>query len=597
MDSIVEYLIKSALALISFYLLYWMLMRRSTHFGLNRLILATSLIASLILPLIKIDLTPEVVSTNMPVMSIDLKNVVQIVSKPEPAWGIREIVLLIYFSGLAITLFRLVYQAIYIHVITKMSRTITRGNHTIVLVDKDITPFAYFSKIFIPASKIDEASFESILAHEKSHLSQYHFIDLFIIELVTIIQWFNPIVWLYERSLKEVHEYMADDEVLKQGVPKGNYQALLVNQALGGPVFTISHQFNQSLILKRIIMMTKMKSPQLAKAKALLFIPLAAMLLMAFSNPEPIVNPVVEKVQSLTQQITDARLLPENLIAQNVSANEKGSIIIKGKVIDASTNKPIKGVNIIVQGTTSGTTSDENGAFEIKADGSSIFLVFSHISYTTSFIKYKSDNNIAVIKLNKGPHDLSAVTVNTGGNMQELDIKPYPYVLVDGVAVDEETFKALDANKIESVNILKDESATAVYGEKGKNGVILVVTKKENSKEEPKTTENKKSNTNEVFTIVEEMPAFPGGESERARFFAKNIRVPAESVEGTVYVSFIVKANGSVANAKILRGMGKYYDEEVLRVINLMPKWLPGTQNGQAVDVLFNLPVKFEKKK
>ncbi len=208
MDNIVEYLIKSGIALSVFYLFYWLLMRKSTHFGLNRLTLAASIIGSLLLPLIKINLTPEVVASSIPVMSIDLTNVVNIVSKPEPAWGIREIVLLIYFSGFVITLFRLIYQSFYIHVIAKMSRTITKGKHTIVLVEKEITPFAYFSKIFIPASKIQETSFESILAHEKSHLRQYHFLDLFLIEIVTIVQWFNPIVWLYERSMKEVHEYM-----------------------------------------------------------------------------------------------------------------------------------------------------------------------------------------------------------------------------------------------------------------------------------------------------------------------------------------------------------------------------------------------------
>ena len=90
MDNIVEYLIKSGIALSVFYLFYWLLMRKSTHFGLNRLTLATSLIASLVLPLIKIDLTPEVVAANIPVMSLDLTTVVQIVSKPEPAWGITR---------------------------------------------------------------------------------------------------------------------------------------------------------------------------------------------------------------------------------------------------------------------------------------------------------------------------------------------------------------------------------------------------------------------------------------------------------------------------------------------------------------------------
>ncbi len=596
MDNIVEYLIKSGIALSVFYLFYWLLMRKSTHFGLNRIILALSIIASLILPLFKINLAPEVVATSIPVMSIDLANVVRIVSKPEPAWGIREIVLLIYFTGLAITLFRLIYQSIYIHVIAKMSRTITKGKHTIVLVEKEITPFAYFSKIFIPASKMQETSFESILAHEKSHLSQYHFLDLFLIELVTIVQWFNPIVWLYERSLKEVHEYMADDEVLKQGVSKGNYQVLLVNQALGGPVFTISHQFNQSLILKRIVMMTKMKTPQLAKIKVLLFIPLTAVLLMAFSNPKPLLNPVVEKVGTLTQKIHNANLLTDNLTSQDPMVSEKDGILIKGKVIDGSTSKPIKGVNIIIEGTTKGTTSDVNGAFEIKADKSNVFLVFSHIGYTTLVNEFKSDNNAAIIKLDMGTHDLSTVSVVIPGDKKDLEIKPYPYVLVDGVPVDQETMKSLDPEKIESVSVLKDESATAAYGDKGKNGVILIVMKKGNPSEESKVTDNKNTSNKPIFTIVEELPSFPGGEIERSKFFSNNLRVPAESIEGTVYVSFIVKADGSIADAKILRGLGKNYDEEVLRVVNLMPKWLPGTQNGEAVAVKFNMPVKFDKK-
>ena len=592
MDNIVEYLIKSGIALSVFYLFYWLLMRKSTHFGLNRLTLAASIIASFLLPLIKINLSPEVIATAIPVVSIDLTQVVNIVSKPEPAWGIREIVLLIYFSGFVITLFRLIYQSFYIHVIAKMSRTITKGKHTIVLVEKEITPFAYFSKIFIPASKMEETSFESILAHEKSHLSQYHFLDLFLIEIVTIVQWFNPIVWLYERSMKEVHEYMADDEVLKKGVSKGNYQALLVNQALGGPVFTISHQFNQSLILKRIVMMTKMKSPKLAKAKALLFIPLTACLLMAFSNPEPLVKPVVEKVESLKQHINDGKLLPD-MTSQNSSALVKGSITIKGKVIDGSTSKPIEGVHIIVMKTTIGTTTDAKGDFEIKADGDLITLVFSYVGYTTTVQEFTSSSTTD-IKLYKSAIIIDEVTVSGNGEKQNLEIKPDPYVLIDGVPSESSAYKDLDPNTIESVNVLKNASATELYGEKGKNGVILIITKK-GSASGVKNPEVKKGDVSAVYTVVEDMPTFPGGQAKLTKFLSDNLKRPTEAVEGTVYASFIVNEDGSITEAKILRGIGKSYDEEVIRVINLMPKWIPGKQNGKAVATLFNIPVKFSK--
>jgi TonB family protein len=597
MDNIVEYLIKSGIALSVFYLLYWLLMRKSTHFGLNRLTLATSLIASLDLPLIQIDLTPEVVAANIPVMSMDLSTVVQIVSKPEPFWGIREIVLLIYFAGLSITLFRLIYQSFYIHVISKMSRTITKGRHTIVLVEKDITPFAYFSKIFIPASKMEETSFESILAHEKSHLSQYHFVDLFLIEIVTIIQWFNPIIWLYERSLKEVHEYMADDEVLKQGVSRGNYQALLVNQALGGPVFTISHQFNQSLILKRIVMMTKMKTPQLAKIKVLLFIPLTAVLLMAFSNPEPIVNPVVEKVQSITQQIANGKLLPD-FTSQNTSEKEKGTITIKGKVVEGSASKPLEGVSIIVHGTSIGTVSDANGDFEIAAEADTLQLEFTYVGYAYANKKFTSSGK-TVIHMLKGATVMNGITVSYPGEKENNEIKPYPYVLVDGVPTDEKTFKAIDPDRIESVSVLKGEQATTGYGDKGKNGVILIVMKKGNPAEEAKVAANPKSDGKPIFTIVEEMPSYPGGEVELNKFLSSNLSMPDDArkagIQGTVYATFLVKEDGTVTDAKIIRGIGKSCDNEVLRVINLMPKWYPGKQNGRSVAVQFNMPVNFEK--
>ncbi len=102
----------------------------------------------------------------------------------------------------------------------------------------------------------------------------------------------------------------------------------------------------------------------------------------------------------------------------------------------------------------------------------------------------------------------------------------------------------------------------------------------------------------EVFTIVEEMPAFPGGEAERNKFLAANIQYPQQATEngiqGTVYVSFVVDSKGNVTEVKILRGIGGGCDEEALRVVKMMPKWHPGKQNGKNVRVLFNMPIYFK---
>lgn len=102
----------------------------------------------------------------------------------------------------------------------------------------------------------------------------------------------------------------------------------------------------------------------------------------------------------------------------------------------------------------------------------------------------------------------------------------------------------------------------------------------------------------EVFTIVEEMPSFPGGEAERNKFLAENIQYPQQATEngiqGTVYVSFVVDSKGNVTDVKILRGIGGGCDEEALRVVKMMPKWHPGKQNGKQVRVLFNMPIYFK---
>jgi protein TonB len=101
-----------------------------------------------------------------------------------------------------------------------------------------------------------------------------------------------------------------------------------------------------------------------------------------------------------------------------------------------------------------------------------------------------------------------------------------------------------------------------------------------------------------VFTIVEEMPSFPGGESERNKFLAENIVYPQQATEngiqGTVYVSFVVDSKGNVTDVKLLRGIGGGCDEEALRVVKMMPKWHPGKQNGKQVRVLFNMPIYFK---
>ncbi len=101
----------------------------------------------------------------------------------------------------------------------------------------------------------------------------------------------------------------------------------------------------------------------------------------------------------------------------------------------------------------------------------------------------------------------------------------------------------------------------------------------------------------EAFVVVEEAPAFPGGDEARIKYFMENVKYPKEArdkgIQGTVYVNFVVEKDGSVTGVNLLRGIGGGCDEEAVRVVKDMPKWIPGKQRGEVVRVQFNIPVKF----
>ena len=101
----------------------------------------------------------------------------------------------------------------------------------------------------------------------------------------------------------------------------------------------------------------------------------------------------------------------------------------------------------------------------------------------------------------------------------------------------------------------------------------------------------------EIFTIVESMPEFPGGDEARMKFLLENIKYPQiareSGIQGVVYVTFVVEPDGSITNVKVIRGIGGGCDEEAVRVVKMMPKWIPGNQRGKPVRVQFNMPIKF----
>ncbi len=538
MVPILEYIVKSAVSLAVFYSFYWVFLRKDTHFVLNRVILISSLILAFILPLINLNIDqPEPV---IPTLNINFDEPVGAVSAISPAekagWSTWEFITLIYLAGAAFVLLRLVYQSIYMQALSRLSKSEKQSDFTLVYMKKDIIPFSYFNKIFIPESVSAENGLQSIIDHEKSHLRQMHFVDLFLVEVITIIQWFNPFAWLYERSVKEVHEYLADRSVLSRGYNQGNYQALLVNQAMGGPVFTIANQFNQSLIKKRIVMMTKMKSPRLAQLKSFLLLPVIAIILMAYNQPEK----AVEVLSSLNPE---ASLMPASTpspqpvnfqssttpsLKKRVSNVKAEQIKIVGKVVNSETGKDMPGVAIVIKGTTTGTITDDAGDFAILVPDKDAVLVFSSVGYNTQLIPVKNSDRMYV-------------------KMEESIVK---------------------------INL------------SGPNSLI--------AKDKPASFEKSPGDT---YVVIEELPSYPGGTDALKKFIAENLNYPADAkgkITGMVTVNFVIDKEGNIVNPKVSKSVYPSMDKEALRVVKLIKGWKPAMQNGKPVACKVSLPVIFK---
>ena len=166
-----------------------------------------------------------------------------------------------------------------------------------------------------------------------------------------------------------------------------------------------------------------------------------------------------------------------------------------------------------------------------------------------------------------------------------------PIVLLEGHRITYETFTRMDPDEIASITVLKDQPAVDQYGEEARNGVILITTKKGVEVFTP-VEQNP-----EYFDVVEQMPEFPGGAQALFGFVAKNIRYPKAAedagIQGRVIVTFVVMKDGSIGEVKVAKGVSPELDGEAVRCVKSMPKWKPGMQKGQAVNVKFTMPISF----
>jgi hypothetical protein len=283
MSDLLRHVLQSGVCLVFFYGAYCLFLKKETYFFLNRMYLLSSMLLAFVIPAIHL---PSPLLT-VPAGGWGASPVYPLTAAPRHIHG-GEIAMLVYLAGVLLFLARFLLHLAKLHRIVRQNGIRFEYDMRVVSVDREFSPFSFLNVVFFNDRNINADNLQRILAHERVHIQQHHSLDILLMELVIAIQWFNPFVWPYKKSLQETHEYLADEGVIAQGFSVTMYRLLVFEQHVGAGLFELANNFKQSQIKRRLTMMSKIKSKSAARLKLLLGLPLAMFLVLAFADPRPV---------------------------------------------------------------------------------------------------------------------------------------------------------------------------------------------------------------------------------------------------------------------------------------------------------------------
>mgnify|MGYP000784866482 FL=1 len=504
------YILKSSVCLVLFYLFFRLLLSKETFHRFNRMALLGVLFFSLLIPCIEVT-TRHQVEVQQAVLSIEqLLLMAELEATPANVGAVQEtsaiswvqIVLLVYLAGILFLACRNIYSLICLF------RLIHSGKHeklekgvTLVVHNQEIAPFSWMKYIVISRKDLEENGRE-ILIHEMAHIHHRHSVDLLVADICIFFQWFNPGAWLLKQELQNIHEYEADETVINEGVNAKEYQLLLIKKAVGTRLYSMANSFNHSKLKKRITMMLKEKSNPWARLKYLYVLPLAAIAVTAFARPEISekveeisavkVNDLAEIVETKSEENVVKELVDTTknkvvvvgyrtekkdsvltsgkkkvaISVQGISDEGKPLVIINGKesdreVVNALNPECIESVSVI------GPEKAIKVYGEKAKDGVMDIKLYSEKKFAPRKIEIEGINKTRLDALNSGAKSWGATFRSADGGK--------PLVIIDGKeATGDDPLANISPDRIRSISVLKDKTALAAYGDKGKNGVIEV---------------------------------------------------------------------------------------------------------------------------
>lgn len=413
------YLFKLSLSLALVYLFYRLLLRRLTFYNHNRWYLLGYSLLCFVIPFIDISSALE----QTPQFEKGFAGMIPVIDRlattkeevPQPGhWNWWNVLFNVVVSGVAIMLLRLAIQVYSFSRMRGKAKLVSADKVKFYQVDKNIIPFSFGNSIFVNQSLHSVDELREIVRHEFVHVKQKHSIDIIFAELLCILNWFNPFAWLIRNAIRQNLEFIADNRVLSNGMNPKEYQYLLL-KVMGNNQYSIVSPFNFSSLKNRIVMMNTMKTTRMHLTRFLFILPLLAVILLSFRSVRSKPDRPIEYERETTQSGIPT---PSPSVQQ---------------MIERDTTKPL----------------------QKKVSTLSAAPVKEEVPAST--------------EVN------TPVKIRVGGS----DTFPKPHIVVDGVDwPDNLDIDMINPEKIENVQVFKNTEALKKYGDKGKNGVIEVTTKK-----------------------------------------------------------------------------------------------------------------------
>ena len=653
-QTLLLYLLKTILISGILIAYYWIALRDKKFHYYNRFYLLSSSIISLIVPFINFDWfiveEPSLIYRSSEFMQFVLPTTTGYT-------GIHldwSDYILVFAGIITIVLLGMLFVHITkIQFLKRKSEVTQMDGFDFINTNEENAPFSFLNNLFWKQSiSLQEEGGQQIFKHEITHIQQKHTWDRIYCQIVASIFWMNPFNWVIQKELVAIHEFIADEEA----VGNSNVEAfakMLLQTHYGNHFLNPSHSFFYSSIKRRLIMLTQTTHPRYSYLRRVLVLPILVITISLVSIKVHAKEKIESKVENIKKQIVSF-----------VSDTTKPTIIkIKTDTISIK-DKPVyfvEGVRITEQ--------------EMKAISADNIKSINVLKGQQAIKKYPKDGKNGVVEIllkdiqrkdqlpnkdwsniNANQNKIKSLEMANGVKIEfkgkfNIDTavgdKKTPLYILDGVPLKSSIeISKLNPEEFESVSVLKNPSSISLYGNEGKNGVILITTKTglkgnlQKKSDEINVFEysakegldgdvyykkiedgNNKVETNvpikvtnvpithknadptkindPVFYTVEKPSEFPGGLKGWENYLMNNLdrnlpnRNKAVPGKYTVKLNFIVSKNGDVQNVIAENNPGYGTAEEAIRVIEKGPKWIPAEQNGKKVNYLMKQVIVF----